>query len=489
MKKIMVFAIAAAIVIAITGGSRMCLSYKNISLKDNSDIVSQSFINNEKISNIGDPYIIKYEDRYYVTATGDGNGYDLYSSDNLMDWNQEGRIFSSSSKEGWVRSSLWQPQLVIGDDGLFYLYYCGQNDDRSLRIGVAVSESITGPYKDALGRPLLPYNIATIDPNLFVDEDGSKYLYFSRDCSENLVDGYHTSQLYCIAMDSYTQIKEDNDPTLLVTPDQDWELQNGDYRWNEGPDMIRKGDTYYLFYSGGFYGDATYSIGCATSDSPMGPFVKYENNPLIASTDEVSGPGNNSYFYSPDGKELYTCYHTHVIKLIGGGNRKVTIDRCGFREDGTFYINGPTTTHQTPISGTNGFEKVEPVSVKATGTIEGRTPNALIDGENLNSKNQDDYEWRCTNSKDSKVTLDFGDKTKINCVYIYGSSNMSYEVKRIKLKFDGCFIDEIYVPACSEEPTVLYFDDIETSSVDISCVDYGDADGMGISDISFYYKQ
>ncbi len=459
-----------------------------INLKDASGIISQGYINKEKISGIGDPYLVTENGKYYVTATCDGKGYDIYSSENLSDWTKEGRIFSSSSKEGWVRTSLWQPQIVIGNDGKYYLYYCGKNDDDTLRIGVAVADKITGPYKDALDHPLLPYNMATIDPNLFVDDDGRMYLYFSRDCSENIVDGHHTSQLYCIEMKDYTSIKEENDPVLLVSPYQDWELASGDYRWNEGPDVLKHNGKYYLFYSGGCYADSTYAIGYAVSDSPMGPFEKYDKNPVIASTDKVSGPGNNSYFRTLDNKELYTCYHTHTIKFIGGGDRKVTIDRCGFREDGSFYINGPTTTNQTPFSGHTDLVKIDVTSVSAKGTIEGRIPSALIDGETLNSKNEDAYEWRAeaTDGKNPYAEFDFGEKKSIDCIYIYGSASKDFEAASLNIIFDEGSITNVRANACMEEPLVLYFDAVTTSKVRIEAADLGQARGMGLSEVLFY---
>lgn len=485
MKKENMIAAMAACTLMVSG-----CSAREIVLKDAQDIKDLGYINKEKISNIGDPYLVTENGKYYVTATCDGKGYDIYSSEDLVNWTKEGRIFTSSSTEGWVRSSLWQPQIVIGDDGNYYLYYCGNNDGNSLRIGVAVADSITGPYKDALDHPLLPYNVATIDPNLYKDDDGRMYLYFSRDCSENIVDGHHTSQLYCIEMETYTSIKDDMDPVLLVTPEQDWELASGDYRWNEGPDILKHDGKYYLFYSGGCYADSTYAIGYAVSDSPMGPFVKYENNPVISSTDSVSGPGNNSFFVTLDGKELYTCYHTHTIKSIGGGDRKVTIDRCGFRQDGSFYINGPTTTNQTPYSGHTDLVKVEPIKVSAGATIDGRSPNALFDGETLNSKNEDLYEWRATYSDEGKVyaEFDFGDAKSIDCIYIYGSKDADYEASSINIVFDDGIIQKVYVPSGSEEPVILYFDKVNTSKVRIEVEDPGSSKGFGLSEVVFYDK-
>ncbi|MCR5669991.1 MAG: glycoside hydrolase family 43 protein [Butyrivibrio sp.] len=457
-----------------------------ITLLDASEIISQGYINKEVISNIGDPYLVTENGKYYVTATCDGKGYDIYSSEDLANWNKEGRIFSSSAKEGWVRTSLWQPQIVIGNDGKYYLYYCGNNDDSSLRIGVAVADSITGPYEDALDHPLLPYDYATIDPNLFTDDDGRMYLYFSRDCSENIVNGHHTSQLYCIEMDGYTGIKEGADPVLVATPEQEWEFASGDYLWNEGPDILKHKGKYYLFYSSGCYADSTYSIGYAVSDSPMGPFTKYDKNPVIASTENVSGPGNNSFFKTLDGKELYTCYHTHTIKLIAGGNRKVTIDRCGFREDGSFYINGPTTSFQTPYSGHGNLEKIDVKNVTAEGTLEGRSPMALIDGETLNSRNEDAYEWRSEKSEKVYAEFDFGQTRVINCIYIYGSANKDYEVNGLNVIFDDGAIKNVSVKACEEGPLVLYFDNKETSGVRIEVADFGSAAGLGLSEVLFY---
>lgn len=472
---------------AVTAFTLSCCGTKEKQLLDSTPIREQGFINNEQISGIGDPYLVVDNGKYYVTATCDGNGYDLYSSDDCMNWTNEGRIFSSSATEGWVRSSLWQPQIVKGNDGKYYLYYCGNNARNSLRIGVAVADSITGPYKDALDHPLVEFGVATIDPYFYTDDDGKMYLYFSRDCSENIVDGYNTSQLYGIEMADYVSVKEGAQAVLLITPDQEWELNNGNYRWNEGPDILKHDGKYYLFYSGGFYGDSTYSMGYAVADVPLGPYAKYENNPIIQSTDDTSGPGNNSFFYSLDGKELYTCYHTHTNKILGGGDRKVTIDRCGFRKDGTFFINGPTIDYQTPISGHGTLTKIENIaSLEGFGTLDGRSVNALMDGETLNSKNQSEYEWRIGTDENAGLQINLSGKTTLDCIYIYGTHDAEYAPASIKVIFSENQISEVTVPAGQTSPTVLYFEPVETDSVRIEVEDLGTAKGLGLSEIALY---
>ena len=111
MKKAKILAAMTACTLMVSG-----CGAQDIVLKDASEIVSRGYINGDKICNIGDPYLVTENGKYYVTATSDGRGYDIYSSDDLSDWTREGRIFSSSAKEGWVRTSLWQPQIVIGND-------------------------------------------------------------------------------------------------------------------------------------------------------------------------------------------------------------------------------------------------------------------------------------------------------------------------------------------------------------------------------------
>jgi GH43 family beta-xylosidase len=67
---------------------------------------------------------------------------------------------------------------------------------------------------------------------------------------------------------------------------------------------------------------------------------------LASNTDVISGPGHHCVIDSPDGSELFVVYHTHTDAALGGGNRQVCIDRMGFREDGSIYVNGPTLTDQ-----------------------------------------------------------------------------------------------------------------------------------------------
>jgi len=124
-------------------------------------------------------------------------------------------------------------------------------------------------------------------------------------------------------------------------------------RWTEGSVTFKKDSLYYIMYSANHFGGQHYAIGYATGVSPLGPFRKAANNPVLQkNTDKgglVSGTGHNSIAYSPDGKELFCVYHGRTAKTAD--KRVVFIDRMQVKE-GKITIKGPTTTPQNMPSGT-----------------------------------------------------------------------------------------------------------------------------------------
>jgi beta-xylosidase len=107
-------------------------------------------------------------------------------------------------------------------------------------------------------------------------------------------------------------------------------------------------------YSANHFGGQHYAIGYATSSSPLGPFKKAANNPVLQkNTDKggtVSGTGHNSITYSPDGSEMFCVYHGRTSKT--GKERVVFIDRMQV-QNGRITVSGPTTTPQKYPSNTS----------------------------------------------------------------------------------------------------------------------------------------
>jgi GH43 family beta-xylosidase len=108
---------------------------------------------------------------------------------------------------------------------------------------------------------------------------------------------------------------------------------------NEGPWMMVRGGVYYLMYSGGSYDRPIYAIGYATSDSPMGPFTKSEQNPILHTdaANDFFGPGHHSVTVGPDGA-LWMFYHTKV-KVEVSGERRIRRNRIAFTDDGRLYVD------------------------------------------------------------------------------------------------------------------------------------------------------
>lgn len=303
------------------------------------------------IKNIGDPFVLRAPDgTYFCYATSAPDGFKAWTSSDLVHWTDIGYVYQRR-EDSWGESDFWAPEVVRYNDKYFMHYSARWGQNQSLRIGVAAAGSPAGPFADVFNHPMFDFGYAAIDGHVFFDDDGRKYFYYSRDCSENIVEGRHESHLYVAELnDNLISFKDES--RLIVKPEQDWELLSGvDWRWNEGPFVLKNRGKYYLMYSANFYASREYSVGYAMAESPLGPFIKAAHNPVLASTiPEISGPGHNSVTTSPDGSELLIVYHIHTDYKHPSGDRQACLDRMGFREDGTLFVNGPTYTLQAAPS-------------------------------------------------------------------------------------------------------------------------------------------
>jgi arabinan endo-1,5-alpha-L-arabinosidase len=141
----------------------------------------------------GDPAVLRLEGGaygrdgtwYYIVVTSNDapDSFPIIRSRDLTRWEFAGFVFPKGDKPEWAAdgeyvSDFWAPELHIVD-GEFRMYFTARNrDTRELSIGVARSSSPTGPFI-ASKKPLLAGN--TIDPHVFVDEDGAAYLYWKKD--------------------------------------------------------------------------------------------------------------------------------------------------------------------------------------------------------------------------------------------------------------------------------------------------------------------
>ena len=292
------------------------------------------------ITNIGDPFVIKHDNTYYLYATSFIDGFFCWQSDDLVNWKKPVQVYTKNDRSFGYKD-FWAPE-VIYQNGHFIMHYTARWDkNHSLRLGVAISDHPLGPFIDVYDKqPMFDDGYAVIDGHVFIDDDGSRYFYYDRDCSEHMTNGNHESHIYvCMLDETFTKIV--GEKKMIIKPEQPWEIKTGLWRWNEGAFVIKHEKTYYLMYSAGFYASKSYAIGYATSDHPMGPFIKAEENPILSSLEnKISGPGHNSVIKGPDGK-TYCVYHVHTHYDKPSENRQVFMDELIFFK-GKLMIKGPT---------------------------------------------------------------------------------------------------------------------------------------------------
>ena len=271
-----------------------------------------------------DPFIMHASDgRYYLYCTNEDSGefpvsgFPVRSSTNLIDWEDHGLILTGASAK-WGVKCFWAPECYE-INGRYWLFYSAdwkenpRNALENFRIGVAVSDSPTGPFEDISDQPIFDPGYPIIDANLY-QEDGHFYLYYSRCCYEHSINGLEESWIYGV------ELKPDfsgviGEPVLLLRPEQPWEGRSAaatGRRWNEGSFIMKQDDAYIITYSGNFFGGPDYAVGYAVGKSPLGPFEKAQENPILERYGEVTGTGHSCMLRSPEG-ELLICYHGRTL--------------------------------------------------------------------------------------------------------------------------------------------------------------------------------
>lgn len=245
---------------------------------------------------LADPFIMLHENIYYAYGTGAQDGIEVMTSTDLKKWkraaNKENRLAlhkNDSYGERWF----WAPEVYYVN-GKFYMYYSAEE-----HMCVAVSDSPLGPFKQTVQKPMLEGE-KTIDNSLFIDDDGTPYLFFDR-----FNDGLNI-WVAELESDLMTIKKETMHPCIHVS--QEWEKIWP--RVNEGAFVIKRDGIYYMTYSANSYESPFYGIGCATATDIMGEWQKYSDNPLLQKPGELVGVGHSSMFKDKKG-EWKIVFHAH----------------------------------------------------------------------------------------------------------------------------------------------------------------------------------
>ncbi len=273
------------------------------------------------------------------------NDWKCYSSNDMVNWTDHGAVLSYKDFD-WSRGDAWAGQCIFRN-GKFYYYVPVNMKNGGNAIGVAVSDNPTGPFKDAIGKPLL-IGFGYIDPTVFIDDDGQAYLYWGNPdlwhvkLNENMV-SYD---------EDYGIVKEDlKDENFGCRAKK---VQNRTADYEEGPWLYKRNDLYYLFYpAGGVPEHLAYS----TSKSITGPWV-YGDTIMHVIKDKgafTNHPGVIDY----KGK-TYLFYHNGALPGGGGFKRSVCIEPFEFNADGSVPLITSTKEGVTQSAANlNPYKRVE----------------------------------------------------------------------------------------------------------------------------------
>lgn len=261
-----------------------------------------------------DPELHFFEGRYYIYPTTSDvyekqTYFEVWASDDLETWTNEGRILDFADIPWSTNRAAWAPS--VGERNGIYYFYFSAGDGAGL--GVATATHPAGPFKDALGRPLISdyhHGSQPIDAHVFTDDDGRNYLYYG---------GWSHAVMVELGEDMISLVSD----IVEITP----------ANYVEGPFMLKRNRTYYFMWSEGSWGDASYSVAYARSDSPWGPFVREDK--VVQSDPEVgNSAGHHSVLQIPGTDEWVMAYHRRPITETARDHRVVCLDRMVFDSDG-----------------------------------------------------------------------------------------------------------------------------------------------------------
>lgn len=263
---------------------------------------SQTFTNPVLAGYYPDPSICRAGDDYYIVNSSFAYypGLPLFHSRDLLNWKQVGYAMNRPEQldldGAGVSRGLFAPAISY-HNGTFYIV-C--TEVSKLGNFVITTKDPKGPWSNPVKLP----QVNGIDPSLFFDDNGKSYIVFNSIPPDNISahDGHRTIRMFEFDAVSLTVIGKEK---LLVNGGTDMAKKPV---WIEGPHLIKKDGWYYLICAEGGTG-YNHSEVVFRSASPEGPFVSYENNPILTQRqldpkrpNPITTTGHADFVEGKDGK-------------------------------------------------------------------------------------------------------------------------------------------------------------------------------------------
>lgn len=276
----------------------------------------------------------------------------LYSTTDMVNWTFRGVPLSTETFK-WAKQgdNAWAAQ-AIERNGKWYWYVAAEDTTKNLHgIGVAVADNPEGPYRDALGKPLVPGGFGFIDPSVFIDDDGQAYLFWGNNGLWYAKLGRDMISLESEIIKVNTDEESAFGPKVLK---HDWQLNKKIMKtgYEEGPWVYKRGDTYYIEYaSGGVPEHMAYS----TAKSIEGPW-SYRGRIMDEAIGSFTIHGGSIEFKGRN----FMFYHDGRLPNGGGFRRSTCVEEFTRNSDGSIpFIKFTKEGIKTPVKNLNPYERVE----------------------------------------------------------------------------------------------------------------------------------
>ena len=303
-----------------------------------------------------DPAPMVHNGRMYVYTGHDEDNADffwmqewrVYSTDDMVNWVDHGSPLALESFS-WADDRAWASQCVERD-GKFYWYICAHSKiSNGMAIGVAVSDTPTGPFRDAIGKPLFENGSWDhIDPTVLIDDDGQAWLMWGNPQCYYLKLN-HDMISYSGELGLLDMTEEAFGGPIMSKREKGKKYKDS---YVEGPWLTKRNGTYQLLYAAGGVPE---HIAYSTASSPTGPW-KYAGEIMPLSDTKsftnhcgVADYKGHSYFF----------YHTGKLPNGGGFGRSVAVEEFKYNADGSFPTILPTDEGVKPVGKFDPYRKVE----------------------------------------------------------------------------------------------------------------------------------
>jgi hypothetical protein len=285
-----------------------------------------------------DPFVFVQSGRYYLFTSQDEvpQNVPVRSGTVFGQWGAPSDALPDPP--AWATPHvMWAPDVAqFGNN--YILYFTSEllgSSPPTMCIGDAFSTNPAGPYI-ASPTPFICQSSlgGSIDPRIFVDSNGQRSMIWKSD--QNAFKRNIPTQIWSQPL-SADGLHLLGTPTEIFAPDEPW--QNAIV---EAPQMVLVNGTYYLFYSGGWFNQASYAIGVAQCAGASGPCHDPTATPLLGSTLQGWGPGEESVFTNDAG--VWMVYTPWCSSLPNSGApRPVAMAHLGFGPFGP-YLAEPLQT-------------------------------------------------------------------------------------------------------------------------------------------------